>query len=487
MNIKTTNSGFIKTVYSFLILFLISVINVSAQGTITPTPFIDLQYGYDPAGNVTSVINHIDPENTAFMDYDSLDRLIRSSGPWGNASYQYDPLGNRTEKEINDELFNYGYKRANNHLESVVHDRNGNVIADDKYRYTYDSQNRLTEVRSADDLVAAYQYDAFGRRISKTDRDGNTTYYAYGKGLNVLTEFSQDGVPESDYVYAGKTRIAKIDFDIIGSPKSPYFYHTNHLGSNISVTDRITDEIWDNEYLPFGSSLNTDIKNITEIQHQYSSKELDEYTGLYYFGARYYNPETGRFMSVDPAGIDITNPQSWNRYAYVQNNPYTFVDPDGRQMVRFDSEEDAQNFDPTSLVGPLGLANVITKKLSKSFIEFAKTTFKNHRFKPITLKTGKKLRRAFELGNNKPIGSFVTTNRTASKINNTNDAIKILALDGTSNTKPNRLVTLEVIEEFDALAGFIDKSSDRRAFQIVIDRADLNKLKVIEGSEIILK
>jgi len=69
------------------------------------------------------------------------------------------------------------------------------------------------------------------------------------------------------------------------------------------------------------------------VHSKFVGKEKDRETGLYYFGARYMRPETGRFISVDPAGIlekDLINPQKLNRYAYALNNPYRYFDPDGR-------------------------------------------------------------------------------------------------------------------------------------------------------------
>jgi len=63
-----------------------------------------------------------------------------------------------------------------------------------------------------------------------------------------------------------------------------------------------------------------------------SGKEHDTETGLYYYGARYYDPAIGRFISVDPAGGKPDAPQTWNRYVYTLNNPYKYVDPDGRDV-----------------------------------------------------------------------------------------------------------------------------------------------------------
>jgi len=85
--------------------------------------------------------------------------------------------------------------------------------------------------------------------------------------------------------------------------------------------------------LPYGDTYDNLFPNQTENIHDYTGKELDEDTGLHYYGARYYNAKLGRFMSVDPVGGDIFDPQSFNKYPYVLNNPFKYVDPDGRHPV----------------------------------------------------------------------------------------------------------------------------------------------------------
>ncbi|HWP90784.1 MAG TPA: RHS repeat-associated core domain-containing protein, partial [Thermodesulfobacteriota bacterium] len=99
----------------------------------------------------------------------------------------------------------------------------------------------------------------------------------------------------------------------------------------LAMTDETTTVIWNQNYLPFGEPHGG--SGVIENSRQYTGKEFEEETGLYYYGARYYHSGLGRFMSVDPAPADPTDPQSWNRYAYVLNNPYKYVDPDGQIAV----------------------------------------------------------------------------------------------------------------------------------------------------------
>lgn len=318
-------------IYTLILLFLPALFASGAYAQFSPVPFIDLEYFYDGTGNVERIVDRVDSANTCTMQYDSLDRVTVADGPWGAGAFTYDSLGNRTSKDINGENLSYAYGASDNRLSGVVHDANGNIIDDGNFIYAYDSENRLTNVTNGTDLIT-YGYDGDGRRISQTI-NGETTIFAYGAGPDVLTEFSGNGVPKFDYIHAGNRNIARINFDGAGLPVSKTFYHGDHLGSTIGLTDEETTEVWDRTYLPYGGTFTG--TGAAENTHQYTGKELEAATGLYYYGARYQNPNIGRFMSVDPAGADPTDPQSWNRYAYVQNNPLKYIDPDGEQLVDF--------------------------------------------------------------------------------------------------------------------------------------------------------
>ncbi len=104
------------------------------------------------------------------------------------------------------------------------------------------------------------------------------------------------------------------------------YYHTDGLGSVIAASNDAGALLWRKEYAPFGQQVDSTAEN---EKLSYTGKQHDDVTGLTYFGARYYDPHLGRFMSVDPVGFVESNPMSFNRYAYVNNNPYKYVDPDG--------------------------------------------------------------------------------------------------------------------------------------------------------------
>ena len=110
------------------------------------------------------------------------------------------------------------------------------------------------------------------------------------------------------------------------------YYHNNALGSVVATTDKSGTVLWRESYLPYGERLDRSVDTDEQALY-YTGKPHEDRTGLSYFGARYYDPLLGRFMSIDPADVDPQDIHSFNRYAYANNNPYRYVDPDGRAVV----------------------------------------------------------------------------------------------------------------------------------------------------------
>ncbi|MBI2463639.1 hypothetical protein HYV57_01650 [Candidatus Peregrinibacteria bacterium] len=119
---------------------------------------------------------------------------------------------------------------------------------------------------------------------------------------------------------------------------SLYYYFQDHLGDTAVVTDETGNIIEAMDYLPFGG-VNIDQRYSSDYDADYTftGKEKDAEEGLFYFGARYYNDVTGKFTSIDPALMEIghlmnilADPQQFNSYSYVGNNPLAFIDANGK-------------------------------------------------------------------------------------------------------------------------------------------------------------
>lgn len=110
------------------------------------------------------------------------------------------------------------------------------------------------------------------------------------------------------------------------------YYHNDIAGSPVVATDATGNVLWRESYRPYGERL-TNAPASVDNKVWFTGRRQDVETGLVYMGARYYEPAIGRFISTDPIQFDEKNPHSFNRYAYANNNPYGFVDPDGRSPM----------------------------------------------------------------------------------------------------------------------------------------------------------
>lgn len=131
-------------------------------------------------------------------------------------------------------------------------------------------------------------------------------------------------------------RVALLCLATLGGPagaaESITYIHNDIAGSPISATDASGNLSWRESYRPYGERLQNQAAAASNEQW-FHGKSLDTETGLQYFGARYYDPLLGRFMGADPVTFDPNNIHSFNRYAYGNNNPYRYLDPNGAEAI----------------------------------------------------------------------------------------------------------------------------------------------------------
>ncbi len=146
------------------------------------------------------------------------------------------------------------------------------------------------------------------------------------------------------------------------------FYHNDALGSPVAATDQAGNVIWRETYRPFGSQVR---QFPVDNDLWYTGKPHNAALGLSYFGARWYDPDIGRFTGVDPVdGVEESPEHLFNRYAYANNNPYRYVDPDGELPVIalifvavdfYQNYQDTGNIAEASLATLAGVANPFKK------------------------------------------------------------------------------------------------------------------------------
>jgi len=141
-------------------------------------------------------------------------------------------------------------------------------------------------------------------------------------GLSVVYEVPESGSATLRF-YAGGRQVAEKTGDTIT------YLHQDHLGSTRLKTDASGDVVFSGNYQPFG----VEDGMVGSEEFRYTGKPSDDETGLVYFGARFYLPEIGRFITEDPASPTLSDPQSLNRYVYCRNNPNKYTDPDGKSPL----------------------------------------------------------------------------------------------------------------------------------------------------------
>ena len=116
---------------------------------------------------------------------------------------------------------------------------------------------------------------------------------------------------------------------LVAAAGSVTYFHNDLAGSPVAATDASGQVLWRESYRPYGERLvNAPAASADTVW--FTSRRQDPETGLVYMGARFYDPLAGRFVSPDPVAFDEANLHSFNRYAYANNNPYRYKDPDGR-------------------------------------------------------------------------------------------------------------------------------------------------------------
>ena len=187
---------------------------------------------------------------------------------------------------------------------TYTYDANGNMTQRPDQTITYDYENRPISINRT-----TFIYDYSGRRVKK-----NNTIY-----IGKLYECTSGTCTK--YIFEGSSRIAS------KTAAATYYYHTDHLGSSSIITDSAGNKVEEIYYYPFGGTrLNQGSVN---VKHKYTGQEEDSETGLYFYNARYYDPQLARFISADSIVQEPDDPQSFNRYSYTRNNPLIYTDPTG--------------------------------------------------------------------------------------------------------------------------------------------------------------
>ncbi len=193
------------------------------------------------------------------------------------------------------------------------------------YQLSYDAENRLVGVSGA--VTASFVYDGDGNRVKGTIGTSPTMTY-----IGNYLEWTDNTSTMIKYYYAGSTRVAMRT----GSSTLNYLLG-DHLGSQAITTSSSGAMSAEIRYYPWGTERYS--SGTTPTTYHFTGQRLESSLGLYYYGARWYDPTTGRFIQADtliPVGV-----QGLDRYAYVMNNPLNYTDSNGHHYC--DSKYEAED------------------------------------------------------------------------------------------------------------------------------------------------
>ena len=311
---------------------------ISTKGT---TKALDLTYSYDKRHLITSITDAATSGNNRNMSYDALERLTSSTGPWGNGQISYDSLGNILTKNLGNRYVSMSYDESNRLIRAndsgglggstgdrhFSYDSRGNITSSGNLHFAYDYSDQPVSMHG--DESGSYRYDGNLKRVKATVA-GKTLYNVYNLAGQLIHIDDASRGKRTDYVNAGSMTIARVINNV------PTYVHHDIVGSPVTGTNSNGAIAWRERYTPFGITLDNESAN--DDQAGYTGHIKDSNTGLVYMQARYYDPVIGRFYSNDPVDaatfLGQGNVQGFNRYAYANNNPYAFIDPDGNNAVR---------------------------------------------------------------------------------------------------------------------------------------------------------
>ena len=268
---------------------------------------------------------------TCTNTYDDLARISGNTcGSTWAQTFGYDAFGNISKSGSISwgclSCYTYSTNRYNTVPNQITYDANGNLLADSFNTYTWDVYGDLASANGN-----AITYDAFGRMVENSN-GGNQ--FAYGpSGIHPLASMQGQNLLGAFVPLPGGA------VALYNSGGLAQYNHADWLGSARLFSNPSRVAIPAMSYAPFGEGYagGQGYVQFTNTGNAFTVYDTENQSGsLTDFTFRRYAPVQGRWIAPDPAGlaaVDPTNPQSWNRYAYVANNPLSYVDPLGLKYV----------------------------------------------------------------------------------------------------------------------------------------------------------
>ena len=331
--------------------------------------FIACKRGYITGETVVTNYGDSKTVNKAYA-YDAMGRLTQSSLDGKTESYTYDAVGNRLSHTTDDGAFTYTYGSFNrlstikrngetyaaytydtlgNQIKEVLYKSTGSTLQTDEKEFVYNVVNQLEQVtvkrNSVLQVTSTSTYNASGQRLTRTDsgdavEQPRTTQYQYTGSALLYTIDAEYGcllteniLDPNGAIIAGK----RFELPYAEQPLDPYagkyfFYNYDVRGSVTNIVEADGSLVKGYDYDPFGKTTDEGQQNFLN-ETTFTGSVQDKATGLQYMNARYYDPNTGRFLSQDSYKGTATEPWTQHLYAYCGNNPVNMVDPTGFRPI----------------------------------------------------------------------------------------------------------------------------------------------------------
>jgi RHS repeat-associated protein len=307
---------------------------LSTLNTVNGTTFKQkLSFGYDNAGNVTSITDNSDATRNQTFTVDDLNRLHTASGKYGSRTYTYDSNSNRATKVAGATTNTYSYTTGKNLLASYTtgastrhftNTSNGNMATDDRagalaVTFTYGGRNRL-ESMSIGGPTLGFKVNALGQRTVKTSASG-TTHYIHDIHGNIIAEANgSTGAKTKEYVWMEGQLLAQLD-----ASGNIVYVHNDQVNAPQKITNPSRTTVWDRIQEPFGEDSSTPTTT-TPTNHRFPGQYFDSEDTLNYNNMRDYDTTLGRYVEADVIGFK----GGYNLFGYALANPTQWTDPSGK-------------------------------------------------------------------------------------------------------------------------------------------------------------
>ncbi|HEU5116467.1 MAG TPA: RHS repeat-associated core domain-containing protein [Isosphaeraceae bacterium] len=304
----------------------------SSSGTIS-----SYAYTLDPASRLTQEVrtwnggSSSDTITYGYTDNGQLTSVSHTNGSFSNESYSYDDNGNRTmsgystgtgNELSSDGTYNYTYDAAGNMTSKT------DIATGVETDYVWDDRNRLVEVdqvvSGVNTVLALYTYDALNNPIKVVE--GGTTRWTVYDGNRPVLDFDGSGTLTARYLQGPMV-------DEVLARDTPSggvaWYLPDRLGTVRDIIDNSGTVLDHIAYDAYGQILSQSNASAGD-RFEYAGMQTDATTGLYFDQARWYDPQSGRFITVDPKSFSA---KDTNLYRYVENSPSIYVDPSGEDLA----------------------------------------------------------------------------------------------------------------------------------------------------------